>query len=68
MAADWLTLLTACEQPRQRAVRAAALTCFLGWSFADLVAADEDRLAEQTVQVRGWGRSRYLHMFSLLNG
>ena len=45
-AEDWLTLLVALEQPRQGAVRQAALTCFVGWTFADLAAADDDRLSD----------------------
>ena len=43
VAEDWLTLLVALEQPRQAAVRQAALTCFFGWTFADLAQADRGR-------------------------
>jgi len=56
VAEEWLTLLLACEQPRQRQVRAAALTCFLGWTFPRLAGAGEDELTELTLRVRGWGR------------
>ncbi|MFP5283813.1 MAG: UvrD-helicase domain-containing protein, partial [Actinomycetes bacterium] len=56
VAEDWLTLLLACEQPRQRQVRAAALTCFLGWTFRRLAAAGEDELTELTLRARGWAR------------
>jgi exodeoxyribonuclease V beta subunit len=56
MAQDWLTLLLALEQTRQQTVRQAALTCFLGWTFADLAAAKEESLIELTQQVRGWSK------------
>ncbi len=56
MAEDWLTLLVALEQPWQNAVRQAALTCFFGWTFADLAAADETRLSDLTQRVRWWGK------------
>jgi exodeoxyribonuclease V beta subunit len=56
MAQDWLTLLVALEQPWQNAVRQAALTCFFGWTFADLAAADETRLSDLTQRVRWWGK------------
>ena len=56
LAQDWLTLLVALEQPRQAAVRQAALTCFFGWTFADLAAADEPRLSELTQRVGWWSR------------
>ena len=55
-ARDWLTLLAACEQPRQRQVRAAALTCFLGWTFHRLAVADDAALTDLTVRVRAWSR------------
>src|SRR4029450_1365405 len=54
MAQAWLTLLLALEQTRQQSVRQAALTCFFGWTFADLAAADEDSLIELSQRVR-WG-------------
>jgi exodeoxyribonuclease V beta subunit len=56
MARDWLTLLLALEQTRQQSVRQAALTCFFGWTFADLAAADEESLIELTQRVRWWGK------------
>ena len=56
MAQDWLTLLLALEQPRQQSVRQAALTCFFGWTFADLAAAGDESLIELTQRVRWWGK------------
>ena len=56
MAQDWLTLLLALEQTRQPTVRQAALTCFFGWTFADLVAASEESLIELTQRVRWWSK------------
>ncbi|HET7476531.1 MAG TPA: UvrD-helicase domain-containing protein [Dermatophilaceae bacterium] len=56
MARQWLTLLTALEQPRQSAVRQAALTNFLGWSFGRLAAADEEDLSQLSQRVRWWSR------------
>ena len=56
MAQDWLTLLLALEQTRQQTVRQAALTCFFGWTFRDLVAASDDSLIELTQRVRWWGK------------
>jgi exodeoxyribonuclease V beta subunit len=56
MAQDWLTLLLALEQTRQQAVRQAALTCFFGWTFADLVVASEESLIELTQRVRWWSK------------
>ena len=56
MARDWLTLLLALEQTRQQSVRQAALTCFFGWTFADLAAADEESLIDLTQRVRWWGK------------
>jgi exodeoxyribonuclease V beta subunit len=56
MAQDWLTLLLALEQTRQQSVRQAALTCFFGWTFADLAAASEESLIELTQRVRWWGK------------
>jgi len=55
-AAEWLTLLRALEQPRQALVREVALTCFVGWSFVELAAADDDAISELTQQVRWWSR------------
>ncbi|HYP46589.1 MAG TPA: UvrD-helicase domain-containing protein [Propionibacteriaceae bacterium] len=56
IAEHWLTLLAALEQPRSALVREAALTCFLGWSFSQLVAADDDEVTELTQRVRFWSR------------
>ena len=63
-AQDWVTLLTALDAPRQATVRLATLTCFFGWSVADLARADDaaaagaadDRLVDVTQQLRGWRR------------
>ena len=56
MARDWLILLLALDQTRQQTVRQAALTCFFGWTFADLAAASEDSWIELTQRVRWWGK------------
>ena len=56
MAQDWLTLLLALEQTRQGTVRQVALTCFFGWTFADLAAATEESMIELTQRVRWWGK------------
>ena len=56
MAQDWLTLLSALEQPRQQAVRQAALTCFFGWDFVRLAEAGDAELTELSQRVRGWSR------------
>jgi exodeoxyribonuclease V beta subunit len=56
MAQDWLTLLLALEQTRQQTVRQAALTCFFGWTFAELAAASEESLIELTQRIRWWGK------------
>jgi exodeoxyribonuclease V beta subunit len=56
MAQDWLTLLLALEQTRQQSVRQTALTCFFGWTFADLASASEDALIELTQRIRWWGK------------
>ncbi len=55
VATDWLSLLTALEQPRS-VFRSAALTCFIGWTFAELAEADEEQLTRLAQQIRGWGR------------
>ena len=56
MAQEWLTLLAALEQPRQQLARRAALTPFLGWTFAELAEASEPRLTDLAQRVRGWSR------------
>ena len=56
MAQEWLTLLTALEQPRQQLARRAALTPFLGWTFAELAEASESRLTELAQRIRWWSR------------
>ncbi len=56
VAAEWLTLLSALEQPRQLSARSAALTCFLGWTFAELADADERALTGLAQQIRDWSR------------
>ena len=56
VAAEWLTLLTALEQPRQALARSAALTCFLGWDFAELANADDDALTGLAQQIREWSQ------------
>ena len=56
VARDWLTLLLALEQPRQATVRQAALTCFFGWTFADLAQASESEMVDLTQRVRWWSR------------
>ena len=53
---QWLTLLTALEQPRQAAVRAVALTDFVGWTMAELATADDDRLTQLSAMIRSWSR------------
>jgi exodeoxyribonuclease V beta subunit len=55
MAQEWLMLLEALEQPhRAGRVRAAALTCFLGWSAHDLATAGATRTDELSALVRSW--------------
>jgi len=55
MARDWLTLLTAIEQPhRAGLVRAVALTRFVGWSASRLATAEERALDELGERVRQW--------------
>ncbi|MCW2811505.1 MAG: family ATPase [Friedmanniella sp.] len=56
MAQDWLTLLKALEQPRQGLVRQAALTRFVGWTFAELALASEDDLIDLSQRMRQWSR------------
>ncbi|QJY49819.1 UvrD-helicase domain-containing protein [Pseudonocardia broussonetiae] len=46
VAREWLTMLEALEQPRAFRVRAAALTCFVGVTAAQLCSADADALLD----------------------
>jgi exodeoxyribonuclease V beta subunit len=56
VAAQWLTLLEAVEQPQRSArVRAAALTCFLGRTVEELCGADAERLLDELgATLRRW--------------
>ncbi|TQM10712.1 UvrD-helicase domain-containing protein [Pseudonocardia kunmingensis] len=55
VAGEWLTLLEACEQPRAFRVRAAALTCFLGRTVAELCGPAADVLLDElAATLRGW--------------
>ena len=55
VAREWLTLLEALEQPRAFRVRAAALTCFVGATAAELCAPDADaRLDAIGGELREW--------------
>lgn len=56
LAEEWLTLLSALEQPRQASVRRASLTCFFGWSFSRLAGADDDELTDLSQTMRQWAR------------
>lgn len=58
---DWLTLLRACEQPRAATIRDAALTCFVGWTFAELATADEDALNRLAARIRTWAKTLEIH-------
>ena len=54
-ALDWLTLLSALEQPhRPGLTRSAALTDFLGWTAEQLATADEEALDHLSARLRGW--------------
>ena len=54
-AREWLVLLRALEQPhRAGRVRAAALTCFLGWTAEQLAVAGDAALDELGPLLRGW--------------
>src|SRR5690606_20316047 len=54
-ARDWLTFLTALEQPhRPGLMRAAALTHFVGWSAADLDGASDEQLDLHAARLRSW--------------
>jgi exodeoxyribonuclease V beta subunit len=55
LAGEWLTLLRALEQPhRAGLVRAAALTCFLGWTAERLATAGEAALDQLGGTLREW--------------
>ena len=55
VAADWLTLLEALEQPRLARLRAAALTCFLGRTVEELCGPSADALLDELgATVRAW--------------
>ncbi|HEY8664308.1 MAG TPA: UvrD-helicase domain-containing protein [Propionibacteriaceae bacterium] len=53
---DWRKLLVAIDEPRQAAVRAAALTDLVGWDLKDIAMASDDEMAALTGEVRRWGR------------
>jgi exodeoxyribonuclease V beta subunit len=54
-ALEWLTLLSALEQPQRIGLaRSAALTDFLGWTAEELATADEDALDELSARLRAW--------------
>ncbi|HYO33345.1 MAG TPA: UvrD-helicase domain-containing protein [Nocardioidaceae bacterium] len=54
-AEDWLTLLSALEQPHRPGLsRSAALTVFMGWTAEDLARADEDTLDGLSARLRSW--------------
>lgn len=52
----WSTLLAALEDPRSARVRAAVLTPLIGWSLADLAAADDDTIGRASQLVKSWRR------------
>ncbi len=55
IAREWLTLLQALESPhRSGLARAAALTCFVGWSAAELDSRGEAALDELGPRLRTW--------------
>ena len=55
-AADWLTLLTALEQPRRPYVQRAIITDFVGATVAELATADDERWSSWSVWLHSWGR------------
>ncbi len=56
-AEEWLTLLEALERPGQGTrANAVALTCFVGWSAAELAAAGEGEREELHRRLHGWAR------------
>ncbi len=54
IAAQWLVLLQALEQPRATQARTAALTCFVGWSAERLALAGDDAMNVLGPMLRGW--------------
>lgn len=57
-AVEWLSLLEALEQPHRTArVRAAALTCFLGYDAAGLAAGGEELSDELGDRLRSWSEA-----------
>ena len=55
MAAEWLVLLQALEQPHRKArARTAALGCFLGWDAAGLAAAGDAAMEELGPRLSEW--------------
>jgi exodeoxyribonuclease V beta subunit len=55
-AGDWLTLLTALEQPQRAGLaRAAALTAFVGWAPQRLAAGDDAVVDDLSALLHGWG-------------
>ncbi|HEX6246318.1 MAG TPA: UvrD-helicase domain-containing protein [Nocardioidaceae bacterium] len=57
-AEQWLTLLSALEQPnRSGLLRSAALTDFVGWSARDLASADEPRQEVLGARLRSWAET-----------
>ncbi|HEX5562764.1 MAG TPA: UvrD-helicase domain-containing protein [Nocardioidaceae bacterium] len=55
-AGDWLTLLTALEQPQRAGLaRSAALTAFVGWPTARLAAEDDTVVDDLSALLHGWG-------------
>jgi len=54
-ARDWLTLLSALEQPHRPGLgRTAALTSFVGWSARQLADASDEQLDEHSARLRRW--------------
>ena len=54
IAAQWLLLLQALEQPRAAQVRTAALTCFVGWTASRLALAGDEAMDVLGPRLRGW--------------
>ncbi len=55
-ARDWLTLLTALEQPQRSGLaRSAALTDFVGWSAQQLATTEDQSFDELSARLRAWG-------------